>query len=118
MPGRGSTSSRLHMLDGDHFFIHEKWQTREVCSVILDNFHSVLLRSFTIGYMAPGVRPSIGSLTVTTVPSPHLLSTLILPPCKSTQRLTITSPRPVPGRSWTLCPRWKGVKSHSRSASG
>src|SRR6516165_11038225 len=60
--------------------------------------------------MAPGVRPSIGSLTVTTVPSPHLLSTLILPPCKFTQRLTITRPRPVPGRSWTLCPRWKGVK--------
>ena len=59
-----------------------------------------------------------GSLTVTTVPLPNLLSTLIFPPCKSTQRFTITRPRPVPGRSSTLCPRWNALKSHSRSASG
>src|SRR5262249_47220468 len=44
----------------------------------------------------------IGSLTVTVVPSPDLLSTKILPSCRSTQRFTITSPRPVPGRSPTL----------------
>ncbi len=34
--------------------------------------------------------PNIGSLTVTAVPSPNLLSTSILPPCKSTQRFTIS----------------------------
>ena len=44
----------------------------------------------------------IGSLTVTVVPSPDLLSTKILPPCRSTQCFTITRPRPVPGRSPTL----------------
>ena len=55
---------------------------------------------------------NIRNLTVTAVPSPTLLSTLISPPCKLTQRFTITRPRPVPGR------RWKALKSHSRSASG
>jgi medium-chain acyl-[acyl-carrier-protein] hydrolase len=40
---------RLHMLSGDHFFIYKEWQARQICSVILDNFHSVLLRPSTTG---------------------------------------------------------------------
>ena len=40
---------RSQMLAGDHFFIYKESQARQVCSVILDNFRSVLLRPSTIG---------------------------------------------------------------------
>ena len=59
-----------------------------------------------------------GRRTVKVVPRPNVLSTVISPPCSSTQRFTITRPRPVPGRSPTFRPRWKARKSHSRSSAG
>src|SRR5262249_27456264 len=59
-----------------------------------------------------------GRWTVMVVPLFNLLSTSIFPPCSSMQRLTITRPRPVPGRSPTLRARWKALKSHWRSSSG
>ena len=38
-----------------------------------------------------------GSRTVNVVPTPTVLCTSIVPPCRSTSDLTIASPRPVPG---------------------
>ena len=43
--------------------------------------------------------------TVAVVPSPIWLLNRTFPPCNSTQRLTRSSPRPVPARVATLLPR-------------
>src|SRR5204863_4863968 len=50
-----------------------------------------------------------GSLTVTVVPSPSLLTNWMFPPWSSTQRFTTSRPSPVPGRLPTLPPRWKAL---------
>ena len=44
--------------------------------------------------------------------------TWMLPPWRSTQRLLMTRPRPVPGMSPTLLARWKASNSSGRSFSG
>jgi hypothetical protein len=43
-----------------------------------------------------------GSFTMKRLPTPTLLSTSIVPPCKSTHRFTMTIPKPVPGICLTL----------------
>src|SRR5215213_4396447 len=56
----------------------------------------------------------IGSTARNLVPSPGVLSAVIVPPCRSTILRQTASPIPVPSYSVRPCRRWKGVKIRSR----
>src|SRR4051812_7544763 len=72
----------------------------------------------------PVLAGRVGNDSVTVVPTPSVLATLMLPPCNSTMARLTTSPSPVPGMTCrptaavTFEPRKNALNSRGRSAAG
>ena len=57
---------------------------------------NTLLKIEKIGLEEKGYFVSLGKVNLNCVPSPNLLSKVIVPPCASTKRLTTANPKPCP----------------------